>query len=376
MPKAIKKRVCIRCNQEKLQAQDFGKNNQTCKACLGTGIDRLCAGCRQHLPSASFPPGKARCRNCQFHKDTADHVDQCNCGTAFSRDPDTFTWRSRQGKPGNWDSKCKECCAFKEYTEPHRCTKCDVVKDPAEFNRPGECKSCRSERTARERMANVAAADPATTAGKPCTQCNEPFSAETFRWQRDRWSSHCKACYNGARYWEKTRQHKIADDPEAYRSAQAAYGAQYRQRRRAEVDTSWANFTAQARQNGRTWAQEQEAELRQLLLEPCHYCAYLPESGHPLNHLDRVDNTKQHYSLESVVTCCTPCNRIKGRWLLADFLSKAGEEAARGQCPSADRGTIDAAYRSFSSRDKDARAQHSFYHEHMCYVAAHNGYEF
>lgn len=136
----------MRCGEEKPASGHFKKNSLTCNACLD-GVDRVCEGCQQLKAAADFGKGwKKRCLACNEHKETAEHVDACECGTVFSRNPDTFTWRSRPCN-SNWNSKCKACCAFRGYELPTQCSgPCGQVKDPAEFNRPGECKSCRSER--------------------------------------------------------------------------------------------------------------------------------------------------------------------------------------------------------------------------------------
>lgn len=49
----------------------------------------------------------------------------------------------------------------------------------------------------------------------------------------------------------------------------------------------------------------------------CHYCRYQPE--HKFNGIDQVDNKKGYVS-GNVVTCCSWCNRAKGRYPLAEFL--------------------------------------------------------
>ena len=392
--KGTKTLVCQACHQEKLYHLNFTHGAITCKACVD-GVDRVCGGCRAHKPAAAFQDGTRRhCRDCNAGKDTAEHVDACEaCGAAFRRNPDTFVWKKR-GAGGNWPVKCRGCMAFKGYDEPRQCTDCGETKEPAAFNKPGICIPCRSAHSTRERAAKAATVTR-DTAFRPahCTNqaCRKPFSADEFRFKGDRWSSQCASCIDAHRYWEAYRERRLAEDPEgfckrryethrAYMALHPEKQHAYNLRRRTCLGQSWGAFKTQM---GRAWPpktfdHDQEQELMDLFLLPCAYCGYEPPAGTALNTLDRVDNACRLYRLSNVVTCCTPCNRLKGSSTYDAFCEKAFAEARKGEFDgSCSRLEISDAYRSCSSHDAAARAASACrYHQQMCFVAQHLGFEF
>ena len=376
MPKVPKTRVCARCKQEKQARTEFNGTAKKCKACVGTGVDRLCGGCHTFKSSTAYAPDKRHCRDCNLNKDTAEHVDVCQhegCTEPFSHE--RFEWRGTC-----WRPNCRTCCNKKKPVPadaPDRvCVECGQLYPASTSNHGKKCNACVNKRHKAKRSENCAEADPTTAKQTPCSKCERPFSEEMFKWQGDRWSSWCKGCINGQRYWEKHRQQRMLEDPQGYPEQQAAYRATYFARRRADVDLSFTDFVGQVKSHGRTWEASEEAELKMMILDPCHYCGYKPLSDDPLNHVDRVDNQDQHYCIKSVVTCCTPCNRIKGRWPVDLFLEKAGHVAARSKQPTTPQTTIDKLYRSYSSHSVDTKNACRMYDEHMCYVALHQGYQF
>lgn len=373
MPKASKTQVCSQCHQEKVVAHDFLKGRKRCKLCSGVGVSRLCSRCDRSKPCNEFAAGKQFCKSCNSCKDTAEHVDVCEgegCTQIFNQE--RFEWRGT-----SWRSKCRTC-TNKPVHKPdagtmRTCTRCGESKPAARFHGQ-ECVDCRSEREKKHRLEKCHTTSSDTAAGKPCTKCSQEFQPALFKWQGDRWSSWCKSCFNNAAYYATWRAKKIKEDPVAYHAHQTACRAAYFAKRRAEVDTSFDDFVGQVKSHGRTWEAAEKMELQLMLLDPCHYCGYLPASGDPLNHLDRVDNTSDHYCIQTTVTSCIACNRIKGRWPAEDFLGKAKDVAADGKAPSADRREIDKTYRSYSSHA--TKTCQSFYDEQMRYVAFHNGYNF
>ena len=123
-----------------------------------------------------------------------------------------------------------------------------------------------------------------------------------------------------------------------------------------------------------TVAGDQRREIEDMFLQSCHYCGYEPPVGCPLNTLDRVDNNSTEYNLDTCVTCCVTCNRLKGTTTLEQFLETAWQEAHSGTCSdTVERCLIDKAYRDLGLGESNAPL---FYQEQMCFIARHNGYEF
>lgn len=385
MPKAIKRRTCRRCEVEKLVVGNFTGAAATCKACA-KGSDRVCGGCDLLKPASAFSDGAKRsCRDCNKQKDTADHVEACctpGCEVAFSRNPDTFTWRSRSSG-GNWNSTCKRCCAPTPKEEVGHCSRCGELK---QLVHGLQCSDCVNERHKRAREEACVTADPSNTPGKACTRdgCGRPFSPEEFRWQGDRWSSWCKECYNGARYHAACRARRLAENPEDFREHNNAVlrswrernpdkVVQYQQRQKSDQGALWLRWVRQAKIRGIDIAMHEEADLRDLFLQECHYCGYLPSPEDPLNTLDRVDNNTRLYSLHTCVSCCVPCNWLKGSACKEQFLEEAREFASSRSVDDlpADRRAIDAAFRCMGIRGE---VKEPAPREQLLYVAMHHGH--
>ncbi|KAL6754029.1 hypothetical protein V8C86DRAFT_3028366 [Haematococcus lacustris] len=62
--------------------------------------------------------------------------------------------------------------------------------------------------------------------------------------------------------------------------------------------------------------------MRQKLLQPCHYCNFVPPDGTLINGLDRFDS-QEGYSDANTVPSCPTCNLMKGPRPSEEFLQKA-----------------------------------------------------
>ena len=62
-----------------------------------------------------------------------------------------------------------------------------------------------------------------------------------------------------------------------------------------------------------------KAQFNELITGPCFYCDYTKDGE--VNGLDRIDNNKG-YTEENCVTCCGPCNMLKGSQHPQEFLDK------------------------------------------------------
>lgn len=360
----------------------------TCKACA-KGSDRVCAGCTLLKPASAFSDGAKRsCRDCNKHKDTADHVETCctpGCEVAFARNPDTFTWRSRSSG-GNWNSTCRRCCAPRPKEEPGQCSRCGELK---QLVHGLQCSDCVNERHKRAREEACSTADPSSTPGKACTRdgCGRSFSPEEFRWQGDRWSSWCNECFNGAQYHATYRSRRFAEDPDGFRAHNNAVLRSWKERHpsnvasyyataKAAVDPAWERFKRSALNNGKSIDNAQEEDLKALTLQPCFYCGYLPAPGDPLNSLDRVDNTLRRYTVDNVVTSCFPCNWLKGDLTLEDFRRAVQKETAEPSHEDAiPRREVVAAWRSLANHDPARRATVLPRQQQMHHIAKHWVYD-
>ena len=387
MPKAAKgtkTQICKKCCKKKFSHGNFTKGALTCKACV-VGVDRQCGGCKVFKPVSDFQDGERKhCRECNQKKDTAEHVDVCatdGCGVSFQRDPDTFTWKSRPNG-GNWNTRCKKCCTPKPKVGTTKCSKCGYLKPPEEFTHGLECKDCRSTRTKMAREAAVAVAEPHTTVGRACTQCNADFSSDAFRWQGDRWSSWCKYCFNAAAYHVAWREKKMTEDPVGYREHNNDVlrawrlrnpDLQIQQQLRNKRNTSWLfnRWVRQAERRGLCVAMDQREDIETMFLQACHYCGYLPADDQPLNTLDRVDNEARQYNTSSSITCCVPCNRLKSSKSVEEFMATAVAEAAKdNHIKHVDRAVIDQAHRRLGLGSNDKVPM--YYHQQMWYIATHS----
>lgn len=380
MPKATKKRVCTQCDQEKLVAEGFNKNAKRCKICNRTGEQRQCGSCGVSEASC-FAAGKRNCKQCNSHPDTAERVDVCQgegCDQPFTTE--RFEWRGTM-----WRSKCRTCTNKKsEVPEdaPDRiCSACDHLK-PAKGFHGLKCHDCKlmDDRT---RTAQHGQERTIETAPRPerCSRsdCGTLFTPEAFRYSASegRWKSECVQCNNESRYWKAYKERRMLDDPVGYQEHTAAVSAVWRTRARATLGPAWKAFKVQAGQRGVPVVAEEEEDLKFKLLEPCNYCGYLPPEGSPLNSLDRVDNDIRLYTLANVVTCCTPCNRLKGTSSVTRFLEEAAKEASStNSTRDVSRQAISEAHRSLGNHDGSRRAKELYIPEQWRFVALHNKLEF
>jgi 5-methylcytosine-specific restriction endonuclease McrA len=64
-------------------------------------------------------------------------------------------------------------------------------------------------------------------------------------------------------------------------------------------------------------------DVELLLTGTCHYCGteYMGNSGGSFLGIDRVDNSVRKYTQENSVSCCWPCNKMKGSMNGDEFLA-------------------------------------------------------
>ncbi len=81
-------------------------------------------------------------------------------------------------------------------------------------------------------------------------------------------------------------------------------------------------YKYQATKRGLEWSLPDD-EFKALTSANCHYCGEPPMNcyqGITYNGIDRKDNS-QGYTITNTVSCCNPCNRMKGVMLYEDFIA-------------------------------------------------------
>lgn len=95
----------------------------------------------------------------------------------------------------------------------------------------------------------------------------------------------------------------------------------------AAINQLYGTYRNSARLRGLCWELSPE-DFRWLTSQPCHYCGASPfqvcgDNGlngqYVYNGLDRMNND-EGYTIENVVPCCGPCNRMKGTMSRMEFL--------------------------------------------------------
>jgi len=86
----------------------------------------------------------------------------------------------------------------------------------------------------------------------------------------------------------------------------------------------WSNYRSSARRRGIEWSLLRDEFVRVLTM-PCHWC------GGPGGGVDRV-SSQGGYVSANVVSCCGPCNRMKGVMPAGDWIDRCVSLAARWGC--------------------------------------------
>lgn len=81
----------------------------------------------------------------------------------------------------------------------------------------------------------------------------------------------------------------------------------------------WTLYKKVAAKKGLSFAISYD-NFAKLIFKPCSYCGVVPIAPNR-NGLDRVDNTKGYYN-RNVVPCCHPCNQMKGKLTVQEFLNR------------------------------------------------------
>jgi len=114
------------------------------------------------------------------------------------------------------------------------CKTCNSVKDINDFeltnkagSRRGVCKSCYTIQK-RERVEKASATHDPSSVPLPlaCVSCGKGPEQVTFQWRTDvikgGWRTACNACFNAKGYYKTYRQHKMDEDPDAFRAHNAS----------------------------------------------------------------------------------------------------------------------------------------------------------
>jgi len=137
-----------------------------------------------------------------------------------------------------------------------------------------------------------------------CLDCGMKLTDETrAKGKHDKLLRRCVPCYEKLQKYESQREPRTR----IYR---------------AEVFTNkhvlWNHYVKGAQKRQIDFGLT-KARFNELITGPCFYCDYTKDGE--VNGLDRIDNNKG-YTEENCVTCCGPCNMLKGSQHPQEFLDK------------------------------------------------------
>lgn len=212
------------------------------------------------------------------------------------------------------------------------CKDCGTAKPLSAFEATptGRRRVCNDCHKARRKASAAAARAKHDRAGAPapgpCVECGKGPDEVQFKWRMDTvkggWRSVCNTCINAEGYSQQFRQRQMELDVAAYRARNAATHLAWgrlnpdklkEQQHKTMVlpDRKIGTVRTSAKQRGLGFEEEDKELMKAKLDAPCHYCAFKPEAGQPLNGLDRLDSVGA-YSDMNTVTCCSTCNAMKG----------------------------------------------------------------
>ena len=162
-----------------------------------------------------------------------------------------------------------------------------------------ECKECRKKRrcaaVAAARQGAEAAAEEAPTRGPPAP-CKRAVAADADGFRKRNAATHLAWAHR---------------NPEAVREQQRKMAT--------EPSRRFKQLVTSAKSRGIDVAEAGAEAMRAKMMRACHYCAFMPQPGEPLNGLDRVD-PEGGYTEANTVPCCSTCNAMKGSSKVDEFL--------------------------------------------------------
>jgi hypothetical protein len=139
---------------------------------------------------------------------------------------------------------------------------------------------------------------------KKCTKCKKDHPLGEFIGEKNRIRLMCKKCRETHKNYDKGKRLRNID----YRVTKAKLDADRR---------------------GYEWYLSDDY-AKYLFTQPCHYCGFL-DLEIRCNGIDRMDNSKC-YIPYNCVSCCKWCNKLKGTFDYADFITRC--KAVIVNCPT------------------------------------------
>ena len=227
-----------------------------------------------------------------------------------------------------------------------KCSACGIIRPHAQFELTrNQCRSCRTARklvTTHQKYGTDAAAAKEESASKnsgPCTACNEPFNPDTFVWRADRmcFAAKCKSCSNKCAYYKKYREKKRDENEYEYleHNAEIARNATLRTSQKCAEENikppivtlkttgpyKLKSYHTSAKSRGLEIATDEQSSIifKEHFTMPCYHCGVTPVMRNgELNGLDRINNNIG-YVVSNVVSCCGPCNIMRGTMSMDHF---------------------------------------------------------
>ena len=162
------------------------------------------------------------------------------------------------------------------------------------------CKHCLHQARIRDRKRNDQKRQDATL----CLDCGTTLTNATrAKGKHDKLLRRCSPCYTKLQTYERNR-------PPRERN--------YKAEAFTNKHILWNHYVKSAKKRSIDFAIS-KTRFNELIVQSCFYCDYKQE-GEVIG-IDRVDNNKG-YMEENVVSCCEPCNHMKGTQHPQEFIDK------------------------------------------------------
>lgn len=196
-----------------------------------------------------------------------------------------------------------------------------------------------------------------------CSKCKRELVVKYFNQQKGRkrgYQSQCKECSKESnKDWHKNNKDKVKE----YRKKNIIYIREYAKKsywkhkdkvllyhkkhyqenkeiilkrikiQRSNPETKFNQYQYSAEKRNISWDLTYK-EFISFWKEPCKYCGGEIETI----GLDRV-NSQKGYTIENLVSCCTECNRMKGKVPFLEWVSKVQEIASNFEVFFLDKNT-------------------------------------
>lgn len=158
-----------------------------------------------------------------------------------------------------------------------------------------KCKKCRaSDKAAKAKVASSSIDRNKVPKPKACMKCGKGYPEVDFKWRTDvqkgGWRAICNDHINEKKYYEAYRKREREKDESAYLARNAKTHLDWSRRNpdkvkeqqtkeRVEVDRRIKSLVTEAKARGIFIDIDNLQKLKEKFVEPCFYCAFVPELG-------------------------------------------------------------------------------------------------